>query len=64
MRIFNRWGELIFEKRNFPVNAPAAGWDGNFKGKSAPVDAYVYIIEFVCDNGSIIPFKGNVTLIR
>ncbi len=64
MRIFNRWGELVFEKRNFSANSAAGGWDGSFKGRPAASDAYVYIIEFVCENGSIIPYKGNVTLIR
>ena len=64
LRIFNRWGEMIFEKRNFSANSPASGWDGTVKGKPAPSDAYVYIMEFICGNGIIIPYKGNVTLIR
>ena len=66
MKIFNRWGELIWERRNFMANdrTPSGGWDGTYKGKPAQQDVYVYIIEFVCDNAQIIPFKGNVTLIR
>ena len=66
MKIFNRWGELVWEKRNFMVNdrSPSGGWDGTYKGRPAPQDVYVYIIELVCDNAQIIPFKGNVTLIR
>jgi gliding motility-associated-like protein len=66
MKIFNRWGELVWEKRNFMANdrTPSGGWDGTYKGKPAQQDVYVYIIEFVCDNAQVIPFKGNVTLIR
>lgn len=64
MRIFNRWGEVVFEKRNFAANSAADGWNGSYKGKAAQPDAYVYFIEFVCENGSIIPFKGNVTLLK
>jgi gliding motility-associated-like protein len=64
MRIFNRWGQMIFERKNFAANNPADGWDGTYNGKTAPIDAYVYIVEFICENGSIIPFRGNVTLIR
>jgi gliding motility-associated-like protein len=66
MKIFNRWGELVWERRNFMVNDRSAtgGWDGTFKGKPAQQDVYVYIIELVCDNAQIIPYKGNVTLIR
>jgi gliding motility-associated-like protein len=31
-KIFNRWGELMFEKNSFDANNPTYGWDGNFKG--------------------------------
>jgi gliding motility-associated-like protein len=64
MRIFNRWGQMVFEKKNFIANEAASGWDGKVNGKPADQDVYVYIIEFVCDNASIIPIKGNVALIR
>jgi gliding motility-associated-like protein len=64
MRIFNRWGEQIFERKNFAANAKSEGWDGYIKGLAAPSDAYVYIVEVICDNGQIVPIKGNVTLIR
>ncbi|KIC95541.1 T9SS C-terminal target domain-containing protein [Flavihumibacter solisilvae] len=64
MRIFNRWGEIVFEKKNFAANSPSDGWNGMIRGKSAASDAYVYIIEVVCDNGQVVPIKGNVTLIR
>jgi gliding motility-associated-like protein len=64
MRIFNRWGELVFEKRNFSVNSQADGWNGTHKGKAANGDVYVYVIEFICENAIIVPFKGNVALIR
>jgi len=64
LRIFNRWGELIFEKRNFPSNDALAGWDGTYKGKPAGSDTYVYVIDIICENATIISYKGNVTLIR
>ena len=64
MRIFNRWGELVFDRKNFPANSQSDGWNGYIRGTPAQSDAYVYIIEVICDNGQIIPIKGNVTLIR
>ncbi|MCS3800028.1 PKD domain-containing protein [Niastella sp. OAS944] len=66
MRIFNRWGEMVFEKMNFMANdrTPSGGWDGNYKGKPASADVYVYIVEFVCENAAIVPVKGNVALVR
>jgi gliding motility-associated-like protein len=64
LRIFNRWGELVFEKRNFPANDAASGWDGSYKGRKAPSDTYIYMIDIICDNATIITYKGNITLIR
>lgn len=66
MRIFNRWGEMVYERMNFMANdrTPTGGWDGTFKGKPASADVYVYILEFVCENAAIIPVKGNVALVR
>jgi gliding motility-associated-like protein len=64
MQIFNRWGEIVYEKKNFMVNDASAGWNGMYKGKPAMTDVYIYVIEFVCDNASIVPYKGNVTLLR
>lgn len=63
-RIFNRWGEMVFEKTNFQANDIKAGWDGTFKGVKLPADAYVYSLEIMCDNSVSIPSKGSITLLR
>lgn len=63
-RIFNKWGELVFEKNNFPPNITSYGWDGKVKGKTGPPDVYVFTAEVICDNGSSYIYKGNVTLIK
>ncbi|MDR3714943.1 MAG: PKD domain-containing protein [Puia sp.] len=64
LQIFNRWGQKIFERRDFPPNDQSYGWDGTVNGQKAPMDTYVYLLEIVCDNSTIIPYHGNVTLIR
>ena len=62
MRIYNRWGELIFF-----TNDLNNGWDGTYMGNECQTDVYVYMIEYSYDNGfgkapnSII---GRVSLIR
>ena len=35
-----------------------------FKGKTASPDVYIYTMEILCENNTIIPVKGNVTLLR
>jgi gliding motility-associated-like protein len=64
MLIFNRWGQVVFEKKDFAANDPSAGWDGTINGKPAPVDVYVYTLEVICNNSQIVPYHGNVALIR
>jgi hypothetical protein len=34
LRVFNRWGEMVFERLNFNPNDASAGWDGKYKGKA------------------------------
>ena len=58
-RIYDRWGELIFEG----VGRDAK-WDGRFKGKDMPAGVYVYIIEYVCADDSEGRAVGDVTLVR
>ena len=63
-KIFDRWGELVFEKNNFSANDAAKGWDGTYKGKKAQPDVFVYIIEVFCENGNALSFKGNITVVH
>lgn len=63
-RIFNRWGEVVFERREFPVNDAAAGWNGMYKGKKASSDVYVYQLEILCSNGELIRYSGDIALIQ
>ncbi|MBS1919278.1 MAG: PKD domain-containing protein [Bacteroidetes bacterium] len=63
LRIFDRWGEVVFEQNNFPVNDPLYGWNGTYKGKKPQAGVYVYQVEVYCDNGDVIKLDGNVALI-
>lgn len=63
-KIFSRWGILVFEKNNFSPNQQTYGWDGKYKGNALQPDVYVYLVDVLCDNGTIISSKGNVTLLR
>ena len=63
-RIFNRWGNLVFEKQNFSPNDPKYGWDGKVKGILAGPDVFVYVAEVICDNGTSYMYKGNATILK
>ena len=64
MRIFGRWGELIYESSNFDIGDVSKGWDGTFRGKLANQGVYVYVIEMQFRSGWRELFKGNLHLLR
>lgn len=64
LRIFNRWGEIVFSRDNFAPNDLSQGWDGTYKGVKLGSDVYVYAMEVLCDNSQVLPVKGNITLLR
>jgi gliding motility-associated-like protein len=63
-RIFNRWGQLVFQRENFLPNDRYSGWNGMWNGKPADPGAYVYIAEITCNEGKPVVVKGTVMLIR
>jgi len=58
-KIFNRWGELLFETSD--INQ---GWDGTVYGKPQDIGAYAFIIKALNRDGEIITKEGSVTLVR
>ncbi|MDB5206583.1 MAG: hypothetical protein JWR72_1658 [Flavisolibacter sp.] len=64
LRIFNRWGQLVFDRMNFAVNDASAGWNGTYNGAKPVADVYVYQLEIWCDNSTVVKFDGNVALIQ
>lgn len=64
LRVFNRWGQVVFEKANMTPNDASIGWDGKLNGKLLTPDVFVYTVDIVCVNGATLTFKGNVALVR
>jgi gliding motility-associated-like protein len=64
LKIFNRWGQMVFIRENFNANDPGAGWDGKYRGILSTPDVYVFMIEVFCENESIVTLKGDVMLVR
>jgi Pregnancy-associated plasma protein-A/CHU_C Type IX secretion signal domain/PQQ-like domain/SprB repeat len=64
MEVYDRWGEKVFYKVNFPLNDPFNAWDGTFNGKQLEAAVYTYRIEILLADGRLERFFGDVTLIR
>ncbi|MFN8276011.1 MAG: gliding motility-associated C-terminal domain-containing protein [Chitinophagales bacterium] len=59
MKIFNRWGEKLFES-----NSEKQGWDGTFKGVMQEPGVYVYECDIVFLDNKTVNEKGSVTLLK
>ncbi len=59
-RVFNRWGQLVFQSRNWQDQ-----WDGRLNGKLQTTGVYVWMLSYTHrDTKQPVFRKGTVTLIR
>lgn len=58
-KIYNRFGELVFESNKFDH-----GWDGTYKGEPQNMETYVFTVEAETYSGKILSKKGNITLLK
>ncbi len=63
-KVFDRWGEMVFQLKDFPFNDDSQGWDGTFRGKPCDPGVYVWVLEVEYVDGVREVYKGNTTLIR
>lgn len=59
MRIFNRWGELVFESNDVRI-----GWDGYYRGQLSQQDVYVYHMNIRFVDDKVVEKRGDITLFR
>lgn len=64
MQVYNRSGSLVFERRQFPANAPSLGWDGRLDHQFVPPGVYSYLIVVEQSNGKLRHFNGTITVLQ
>jgi gliding motility-associated-like protein len=64
LKIFDRWGELVYEENDLMPNQPDRAWDGTFRGRLLNPGIFAYIIEIEFINGRTEIFKGSINLVR
>ncbi len=64
LRIFDRWGNLLFENTNFALNDPNLGWDARFRGKYVDSGVYAFYARIHFIDGESLIYKGDITVVR
>ncbi|MFN8320900.1 MAG: gliding motility-associated C-terminal domain-containing protein [Saprospiraceae bacterium] len=64
LKIYDRWGNLMFINENFVPNQPSLGWDGRFNGKPVVPGVFVYVFEVEINGIGPRVYAGDVTVIK
>ncbi len=65
MRVYDRWGNLIFNNKDIPPNEPAQGWQGSMNGTFVVPGVYVYYLEIQIDGKlGVDKYSGDITVTR
>ena len=59
MRIYNRWGELVFESNDVRI-----GWDGYYRDQLSQQDVYAYTMRIRFIDDREVERMGDITLFR
>ncbi len=62
--IYDRWGELVYEARNFEPNDESMGWNGNFTNAQDDSAVYTYYTVVRTTQNEMLKYVGDITLLR
>ena len=63
-RVYDRWGNHVYEAYDFPPNDVNFGWDGTYRGKELDPAVFVWYAEITMPSGRTEVFKGDVAVMR
>ena len=64
LRIYDRWGNMVFENKNILPDIPAEGWSGDFQNQLVNPAVFVWVADIEFLNGTTMVKKGDVTVVR
>jgi gliding motility-associated-like protein len=64
LKIFNRWGSLVFETEDIPLGEPSLGWDGDYLGKPMQAGVFAYIAEVEYIDDVVVLFEGDFAIVK
>ncbi|WP_425412723.1 gliding motility-associated C-terminal domain-containing protein [Lewinella cohaerens] len=64
MRIFDRWGALVYEVKDLAPNSSDRAWNGRYNGDLLPSGLYIYAAELEWINGTTSQVQGEISIVR
>ena len=64
LKIFDRWGGIVFSRDNFLPGETAFGWNGDVNNQQAPGGIYIYSADLIMEDGQDEQLNGSFVLIR
>ena len=63
LKIYNRWGNLVFRSTNTLADDSSTGWDGSI-GTTPSTNVFVYQVELLFKDGATELITGTLTVVR
>ena len=64
LKVFDRWGNLVYFSQTMEINNSSSGWDGTYNGQDVEQGVYVYLLEALLGDGSVEVYHGDLTVVR
>ena len=64
LRVFDRWGALLYEQKEYLPIGGTDGWNGEFQGRDLNVGTYVFVSEVLFQDNTTLVYRGSVNLLR
>lgn len=64
MMIYDRWGNILFDRSGLTISEPSDGWDGKFNNEPVQSGVFVCLIRMTDGEGKFITRAKDITLIR
>jgi hypothetical protein len=64
MRVFDRWGGMMYEIENVAPNDNSRAWDGRRDGKVVTPGVYTWMLWLDLVDGTTRKYQGDVTIVR
>lgn len=64
LRVFDRWGAVVFEGHDLLNGFETDGWNGVYKGKSMDPGVYAWMAEVQFIDGVILTYSGDISIVK